>query len=75
MFESDSGAYSVIRYGTETGESHEIPERLSLTGSEEIVFFPKGYSTGGSLTLEGPGGRSYIIEVDHVTGLAKLTRL
>ena len=75
VMDVQGGAYSLLKGKRELRESHDIPGRLDLAGSEEIVFFPKGDSTGGSISLTGPEGRSYIIEVDRVTGLAKLRRL
>jgi general secretion pathway protein H len=75
LVNAESGAYSLSKGKGQLIRSHDVPEKLTLSGSEEIVFFPKGDSTGGSLGLTGPGGRSYLIEVDRVTGLAKLTRL
>ena len=75
VMDIQEGAYSILNGKRELREGHEIPRRLELAGSEEIVFFPKGDSTGGSISITGPQGRSYIIEVDRVTGIAKLRRL
>jgi len=74
--DTESGSYGVFKKGeSEPEESHQLPASLLISGSEEIVFFPKGDSTGGRLTLSGPEERRYLIEVDSVTGLAKLQRL
>lgn len=75
VLEPEDGTYAVLRGEAEVRERHQVPASLMLTGSQEIAFFPKGNSTGGSVTLSGPAGRSYLIEVDHVTGIAKLQRL
>jgi general secretion pathway protein H len=73
--DADRGAYVLSKGKGLLIQSHDVPAGLTLSGSEEIVFFPKGDSTGGSLKLAGAEGRSYLIEVDRVTGLARLTRL
>ena len=75
VMDSQQGAYALLKAGGRSTMTHDIPGKLALSGSDEIVFFPKGDSTGGSITLTGPEGRSYLIEVDRVTGIAKLRRL
>jgi len=75
VLDIEGGSYSLFKNEAPFLPMHAFPGGLSVTGSEAIVFFPKGNSTGGSLTITGPGGRSYFIEVDSVTGIAKLRRL
>jgi len=40
-----------------------------------ITFSPQGFSTGGSFLLEGPGGRSFRIQVNPMTGRVTNSRL
>jgi general secretion pathway protein H len=75
IINTESGDYSLSKGNRGAVKLRDIPQKLTLSGSQEIVFFPKGNSTGGNLELTGPGGRIYNIEVDRVTGLARLRRL
>lgn len=59
---------------------YTLPERLSLTleagpgeteaalGVTQILFYPRGDSSGGSLVLSLEEGRSEVIEVDWLSG-------
>lgn len=73
-FKASSGAYGLLKAGAPYGEGFTLARGLKLQ-EVEIVFFPKGDSTGGSILLSGPGKREYAIEVDSVTGTSKLIRL
>ena len=37
-----------------------------------VFFFPRGTSTGGQIELEGESGRSFVIEIEPVTGSVKI---
>jgi len=37
-----------------------------------VFFFPRGTSTGGLIELEGESGRSFVIEIEPVTGSVKI---
>ncbi len=61
--EKDGGVYKKV--------SH-LPQGLEIQG-EPIVFMPKGNSTGGTIILKtSEQDRGYVIEVDSVTGTAKI---
>lgn len=71
----ESGVYVVLRDGKPTDMKRTMDHRLTVAGSDEIVFFPKGDSTGGYIKLSDSRQRTYTIEVDNVTGSAKLRRI
>ena len=72
--DSEQLTYSILKGGRQEGKTVQMA--LSVKASaDEIIFFPKGNSTGGNVYFKGPGKRNYIIEVDSVTGNPKLKRL
>jgi type II secretion system protein H len=73
--EPDSGTFWLERQGSAYGKVRKIPSGLEIEG-EPIVFMPKGNSTGGVITIRrSEEDRGYVIEVDTVTGTAKIRRL
>ncbi len=56
------------------GKVRHLSSGIEIHGGP-IVFFSKGHSTGGSITIENKNGRGYVIEVDEVTGTAKVGRI
>ena len=62
-------------YGLEGGRRLVIGKGLSFREDAELVFFPKGNSTGGEVFIRAPEGREYSVLVDPVTGEARLKRL
>jgi general secretion pathway protein H len=48
-----------------------LPQGMRLKG-QGPVFFPKGNSTGGALSILGPQGRTYVIRVQKSTGKSRL---
>ena len=74
MLDAEQGTYRLMKSERPEGRQHIIPGTLSVE-ADEITFFPKGNSTGGIVSLTDGAGRSYLIEVDNVTGLAKLRRV
>ncbi|MHB8880353.1 MAG: pilus assembly FimT family protein [Thermodesulfovibrionales bacterium] len=46
---------------------HTVYKGASITG-KDIVFYPKGNSTGGSLTLRNAKGKEFHIEIDPILG-------
>lgn len=56
------------------GKVKTLPRGISIAG-EPIVFFSKGSSTGGLITVMRDDDRGYAIEVDAVTGSAKIRRI
>jgi len=57
------------------GKVHQLPKGLLLQTDGEVVFLPKGQSSGGEVVLEDERKKGYIIEVDPVTGEPKLRRI
>lgn len=58
--------------GSQFGDRRMLSAGTKVKG-ETIAFFPKGDSSGGSVIIE-TDGREYEIEVDPVTGSAKVKR-
>ena len=64
-----------IDYGDDkTSEMHSIPQKFTLTG-EDVIFFPKGNSSGGKMEIDNGKGRKYEISIDPVLGTASIKRL
>ncbi len=72
--EEEDGKFWLEKDGAPYGRVRTLPEGFELAG-EGIVFLPKGNSTGGFITIKKEDGRGYAIEVDTVTGIAKVRRL
>lgn len=59
--------YYLDRDGQQTGDTHALPEGFQM--SEAVVaFFPRGYSSGGDITVKDGRGRSSRVVVDPVLG-------
>ena len=64
-----------IDYGDDkTSETHSIPQKFSLSG-EDVIFFPKGDSSGGKMEIDNGKGQKYEVNVDPVLGTASIKRL
>ena len=64
-----------IDYGDDkTSETHSIPQKFTLTG-EDVIFFPKGNSSGGQMEIDNGKGQKYEVNVDPVLGTASIKRL
>lgn len=44
------------------------------TGTERVLFFPRGDSSGGRVVLRDPRQREYAIAVDPITGTVEVVR-
>lgn len=75
-FEVDQEARKYwIAYGDEnTSEMHSIPQKYTIEG-ENIIFFPKGNSSGGRIEIGNEKGQKYEVTVDQVFGTASIKRL
>jgi general secretion pathway protein H len=71
--DGEAGSYWLERRDGLLGKKRHVPPGIAMHG-EPIVFFSKGNSTGGSITVEHESGRGYVIEVDEVTGTARVGR-
>jgi general secretion pathway protein H len=75
MLEEEAGQFWLERDGKVFGRVRKVPMGLAIEG-ESIVFMPKGNSTGGVVIIKrSKQDRGYVIEVDKVTGVAKIRRL
>lgn len=69
----ETGSYWLDDEGTARNR-HAVPGRFVLTGAE-VIFFPKGNSTGGAIGLSDEKGTRYEIAVDPVLGTSRIKRL
>ncbi len=53
--------------------SVRLPEGISIEG-DDLIFYPRGESSGGSLVIRDNEGRSFIIVVESLSGKAKLIK-
>lgn len=64
-----------IAYGDEnTSEMHSIPQKYTIEG-EDVIFFPKGNSSGGRIEIGNEKGQKYEVTVDQVFGTSSIRRL
>jgi general secretion pathway protein H len=75
VINADDGNFWLEREGGVHGKIRKLPQGLEMQG-EPIIFFSKGNSTGGMITVKkSEEYRGYVIEVDSVTGTAKIRGL
>lgn len=74
VLEQEDGTFRLEKNGVLYGRLLSVSKDVILKG-KSIVFLPKGNSTGGYITVTNSKGRGYFIEVDPVTGTAKVGRL
>jgi len=76
-FNSVAHAFSLTEEDSDTVQSSRpVSSSIRIVADQlSIVFSPQGFSTGGSLLLEGAGGRSYRITVHPLTGRVTSTRV
>jgi prepilin-type N-terminal cleavage/methylation domain-containing protein len=70
----EAGTYWIEKDGEPAGKRRNLPEGIGISGSD-IVFLPKGNSTGGEITLKDTRERGYIVAVDPVTGQSTVSGL
>ena len=64
-----------IAYGDDkTSEMHSIPQNFTIAG-EDVIFFPKGNSSGGRIEIGNAKGQKYEVTVDQVFGTSSIKRL
>lgn len=75
-FKVDAEAKSYwIAYGdANTSEKHSLPQKFTIAG-EDVIFFPKGNSSGGKIEIDNGKGQKYEVTVDPVFGTASIKRL
>lgn len=64
-----------LAYGdAKTSEKHLLPQKYTIAG-EDVIFFPKGNSSGGRIEIGNEKGQKYEVTVDPVLGTTSLRRL
>lgn len=72
---AEEGSFWLEKEGGIYKKIQKLPQGLEIQG-EPIVFMPKGNSTGGTIVIKrSEQDRGYVIEVDSVTGTAKIRGL
>lgn len=66
--------YWIVYEDENTSETHSIPQKYTIEG-EDVIFFPKGNSSGGRMEIGNEKGHKYEITVDRVFGTASIKRL
>ncbi len=51
----------------------KIGEEVSTSGVVQLLFYPKGNTSGGEIVLENSRGRTYKITIDPIIGKVKIT--
>ncbi len=72
--DEEAGRYGIERSDGKTLVSRTLPRGTGITG-KDIVFFPKGDSSGGVIKLQNEKGQGYAIEVSQVLGRPEIRRL
>ena len=72
--DEEEDEYWLLVDGQMQGRVRRLPDGVSLTGTE-MVFLPKGNTTGGWVTIRRADGAGFTVEVDTVTGKAEIRRL
>ena len=64
-----------VAYGDEkTSEMHSVPQTYTIAG-EDVIFFPKGNSSGGRIEIGNGKGQKYEVTVDQALGTTSIRRL
>jgi len=71
-FKAEGDSFHLTLNGEPHGRKYAMPKKTAVKAEEEIIFYPKGHSSGGTVLVISPEGKKYSIEVDGVTGFAKL---
>lgn len=72
--DQDAKKYWIAYEDENTSETHSIPQKYTIEG-ENVIFFPKGNSSGGRIEIGNEKGQKYEITVDRVFGTASIKRL
>ena len=74
---SEKHLYTEKRYSLPNGVRFEkfitSKEEERKQGIQKVFFFPDGSSSGGKIFLSNTRGQQYLIQIDFITGLAKLS--
>lgn len=64
--------YWIEREGQPEGTSRSLPEGYDVSDTV-VAFFPRGYSTGGDVTLKNGKGREAVVSVDPILGRVSIS--
>jgi type II secretion system protein H len=64
-----------LAYGDDkTSDAYSVPQNFTIAG-EDVLFFPKGNSSGGRIEIGNEKGQKYEVTVDQVFGTVSIKRL
>lgn len=69
-----NASYRIEKNGKRHGAAVSMPKKVELEG-RDIVFYPKGNSSGGTILIRHSDGRRYRIVIEAVTGIARIERI
>lgn len=72
--DKETGRYWIAYGDDRTSEMHSLPQQFNIAG-EDVIFFPKGNSSGGKIEIDNGKGHKYEITVVPVSGAASIKRL
>jgi general secretion pathway protein H len=61
-------------YGDKTSEVHSLTDKFMIAG-DDVIFFPKGNSSGGKIEIGNGKGQKYEIIIDSALGSTAFRRL
>jgi general secretion pathway protein H len=71
----EEGQYYGIEHENGQSSGRQTLRKGSELSGKDIVFYPKGNSSGGVVTLRNAKGQGYSIEVNQVLGKPSIRRL
>lgn len=72
---SSESSYTLMRADEQGAKPHALPRGISIEDGAEVVFWPKGNSTGGAFVIRDEHERRYEVYVEVSTGASRLSRL
>jgi general secretion pathway protein H len=72
--DSESRTYWLDYGDDKSSEMHSIAQKFAITG-DDVIFFPKGNSSGGKIDIVNGKGQKYEIIVDPGLGSTSIKRL
>lgn len=82
-FDNEEGVYGIEELASrqdqqsspkQTATHWELPEAIKLKEKSSITFYPNGSSNGGEVIISNEKGNRYLIGVDIITGLVRISR-
>ena len=72
--DEEAGRYAIEKAGGRSAGEQKLARGTEIRG-RDIVFYPKGNSSGGVITLRDGKGREYTVEIDRTLGSTKVRGL